>query len=357
MITPPQPGPVLLFGSGETSANGQQAFDWLFRRLDQPPQVAILETPAGFELNSPQVARRIAKFLRQRLQNYAPAIALVPARRRGTAWSPDEPDVVAPLLRSNVMFLGPGSPSYAVRQLQDSLAWHTLRARQHLGAAVVLTSAAAIAAGAFALPVYEIYKVGEDLHWKPGLDLFADYGLKLAIVPHWNNNDGGAELDTSRCFMGLARFEALLTMLPAEAVVLGLDEQTALAIDWAAGIAHVLGQGGVTVLRGAATPVFGRGQSFSLTELGPYRLPEPGDSIPGPVWRQALAAAEARPATAEAPPEVLELVEQRQRARQHHDWAATDSLRDQIEGLGWQVQDTAEGPKVSQKTVHSEQSW
>ncbi len=63
---------MLLFGSGETSANGQKAFDWLFRRLGQPLRVAILETPAGFELNSQQVAQRIADFLRERLQNYRP---------------------------------------------------------------------------------------------------------------------------------------------------------------------------------------------------------------------------------------------------------------------------------------------
>lgn len=343
---------MVLFGSGETSANGQKAFDWLFRRLDQPLRVAILETPAGFELNSQQVAQRIADFLRQRLQNYAPVTTLVPARRRGTAWSPDNPEIVAPLVDSDVIFLGPGSPSYAVRQLQDSLAWHVVRARQRLGAAIVLASAATIAAGAYALPVYEIYKVGEDPHWKPGLDLFADFGLKLAVVPHWNNNDGGAELDTSRCFMGRARFEPLLAMLPADVVVLGVDEQTVLAMDWTAGTGHVLGQGGVTILYAGATTVFGSGQNFPLTELGPYRLPASAEGIPAAVWQQALAAAEAKSAAAEPPPEVLELAAQRQQARQGRDWAAADALRSQIEALGWQVQDTAEGPKVLQRMVN-----
>lgn len=345
------PGPVLLFGSGETSANGQRAFDWLFRRLDQPLRVAILETPAGFELNSPQVAGRIADFLGQRLQNYAPVTTLVPARRRGAASSPDEPNVVAPLLQSDVIFLGPGSPSYTVRQLRDSLAWQTLRARQRLGAAVALASAAAIAAGAHALPVYEIYKVGEDPHWKPGLDLFADFGLKLAVVPHWNNSDGGAELDTSRCFMGLVRFEPLLAMLPADVVVLGIDEQTALAIDWAAGTGHVLGQGSVTVLRAGAMLAFGRGQSFPLIELGAYRLPEPGDGIPAAVWQQVLAAATSAQAVEEPPPHVLALVEQRQAARSQRDWAASDKLRSQIEALGWAVQDTAQGARLLRLTI------
>lgn len=345
---------MLLFGSGETSANGQKAFDWLFRRLDQPLRVVILETPAGFELNSQQVAQRIADFLRERLQNYAPLTTLVPARRRGTAWSPDEPEVVAPLLTSDVIFLGPGSPSYAVRQLHDSLAWHTLRGQQRLGAAVALASAATIAAGAYALPVYEIYKVGEDPHWKLGLDLFADFGLKLAVVPHWNNSDGGAELDTSRCFMGQERFEPLLALLPADVVVLGIDEQTALALDWEDGTGHVLGQGSVTVLATGATQVLNRGQSFPINELGPYHLPQQGDGIPEPVWQRALAAAQARPVKPDPPSEVIELARLRQQARERSDWAAADALRSQIEALGWQVQDTIEGPRVSRKMVNGE---
>ena len=57
--------------------------------------------------------------------------------------------------------------------------------------------------------------MGEDPHWKTGLDLFAPFGLRLVFIPHWNNNDGGNELDTSRCFMGLARFERLLERLMA----------------------------------------------------------------------------------------------------------------------------------------------
>ncbi len=221
-----QPGIVVLFGSGETSASGQKAFDWLFRHLKQPLRVAVLETPAGFELNSDRVAGRIGDFLCDRLQNYRPEVTLVPARQRGTPFSPDSPEIVAPLLPSNVLFLGPGSPTYAVRQLRDSLAWHTLQARHRLGAALALASAATLAVGCLTLPVYEIYKVGEDLHWKPGLDLFGPLGLSLVILPHWNNKDGGGELDTSRCFMGQARFDRLFAMLPAGVTVLGLYAAT-----------------------------------------------------------------------------------------------------------------------------------
>ena len=339
-----QPGIVVLFGSGETSASGQKAFDWLFRHLKQPLRVAVLETPAGFELNSDRVAGRIGDFLCDRLQNYRPEVTLVPARQRGTPFSPDSPEIVAPLLTSNVLFLGPGSPTYAVRQLRDSLAWHTLQARHRLGAALALASAATLAVGCLTLPVYEIYKVGEDPHWKPGLDLFGPFGLPLVILPHWNNNDGGGELDTSRCFMGQARFDRLFAMLPAGVTVLGLDEHSSLAIDFAASRCRVMGRGGVTVLRNGAAQVFAHGRTFPLAELGPYRLPEPQDGIPVSVWQQVTA----EPAgPAEPPAEVRQLAALRQAARESRDWLAADALRAQIEALGWLVQDTPGGPHLA----------
>jgi hypothetical protein len=208
------PGTVTLFGSGETSATGGQVFEVLVRQLDTPLTISVLETPAGFEANAARVAGRITDFFATRLQNYQPRIHQLAARKKGSAFSPDSPEIVAPLYESSLVFLGPGSPTYAVRQLQDSLAYHILQARHRLGASLVFASAATIAAGSPALPVYEIFKVGEDPHWKPGLDFFAPFGLALVIIPHWNNQDGGPELDTSRCFMGQERFDQLLAQLP-----------------------------------------------------------------------------------------------------------------------------------------------
>ena len=46
------------------------------------------------------------------------------------------------------------------------------------------------------------------------------------------------------------------------------------------------------------------------------------------------------------PSEVKELVEERQRAREAREWEASDRLRDEIQALGYMVQDTPEGMKV-----------
>jgi cysteinyl-tRNA synthetase len=46
------------------------------------------------------------------------------------------------------------------------------------------------------------------------------------------------------------------------------------------------------------------------------------------------------------PPEVQQLVEARQKAREDKQWDASDRLRDEIQDLGYAVQDTPEGMKV-----------
>ncbi len=128
------PGPIALFGSGETAPSGRKIFDFLFKLMPYSPLVSIIETPAGFELNSEQVARNVATFIEDHLQNYKPNIQLIPARKKGTAFSPDDPEIARSILESDMIFMGPGSPTYAVRQLENSLTWEYLLARHRQGA-------------------------------------------------------------------------------------------------------------------------------------------------------------------------------------------------------------------------------
>ncbi|HCR71649.1 MAG TPA: cysteinyl-tRNA synthetase, partial [Anaerolineae bacterium] len=82
-------GRIAFLGSGETSLAGGRIFESLARLIPDPLRVAILETPAGFELNASLVANRVGEFLKTRLQNYKPTIDLIPARKKDTAYSPD----------------------------------------------------------------------------------------------------------------------------------------------------------------------------------------------------------------------------------------------------------------------------
>jgi hypothetical protein len=245
--------------------------------------------------------------------------------------------------------MGPGSPTYAIRQLRDSLAWQVIQALNRQGTTLALASAATIAIGVLALPIYEIYKVGEELHWKDGLDFFSAFGLSLVFVPHWNNRDGGDDLDTSRCFMGRARFEPLLNMLPAGMTVVGIDEQTGLLIDLEAGVCRVVGIDGVRLIRGAEVASYQTGMDFSITELGDFRLPDRPTGLPAHVWQRAMRQEADQEKDSSPPTSVLALVEEREAARQRRDWEAADALRARISEAGWRILDTEQGTRLEKK--------
>jgi len=344
MRTAAAPGAVVLFGSGETSGVGREALRWLDGVGRAPRSIAVLETPAGFEPNADAVARRWTEFLARQPESHGAEVAQLPLRRRGTAQSPDLADLARPLLGADLIALGAGSPTYAVRQLRESVTWRYLRAAHLTGASVFLASASAIAAGSFALPVYEIYKVGDDPHWIDGLGLFESYGLCLAVVTHWDNSDGGKDLDTSRCFMGRERFAVLRALLPQPAVVVGIDEHTALALEPGAGTARVLGRGAVSVLRDGREDRYAATSSFSLTELGPFALPERDAMASGEI-AQAIASARSMRSEPSPPADVAALVASRERARDAHDWPTADRLRRELAERGWAIDDMPDGPR------------
>ena len=339
-------GQIAFLGSGETSLAGGRIFETLARLLPDPPRVAVLETPAGFELNSATVAGRVADFLRTRLQNYSPRVDVIPARKRGSAFSPDDPEILNSLLDANLIFMGPGSPAYAVRQLQGSLAWDILRARHRLGATLVFASAATISVSAWVLPVYEIYKVGQDVHKLPGLNLFSDFGLPLSFIPHWNNAEGGADLDTSRCFMGMERFAQWCDMLPADHTLVGLDEHTGLIIDFEKDECTVSGVSSVSLVRECDPEIFPAGKVFPLRELGDFKFPEsPGHGISPAAWD--LVANAVHPDGESLSADAQALVDARLKARAAKDWAESDRLRNELATRGWTVKDTPEGQVVA----------
>ena len=378
------PGIIVLFGSGETSSSGRKVFEEVFNQLPPAPRVALIETPAGFELNSAQVIGRIGEFLAHRLQNYQPQITIIPARMRGTPLSPDNESVVSPILESDLIFMGPGSPSYAVRQLKASLAWDYLIARHRLGALIVLASSAVVAFSTYSLPVYEIYKVGEDLHWKPGLDFFKSYGLPIVFIPHWNNHDGGEELDTSCCFMGRIRFDELICMLPPDLPVVGIDEKTAMIIDVNTGVCRVVGQGKVTMIHTnhvhespasaleelgfdkltVSHPghyhIFHQGESFLLDDCCSDDRFQTVQDLPEKVWTQALECDKriknerlklflkgpTEIAVLDLPEDVQELIRQREAARLNKDWSASDLFRSELQDRGYKILDTPDGPRI-----------
>jgi hypothetical protein len=146
----------------------------------------------------------------------------------------------------------------------------------------VAASAAALTVGQFTLPVYEVYKVGEELHWVEGMDFLGRFGLDLVVVPHWNNAEGGTH-DTRFCYMGEPRFRKLESILPEGSSVLGLDEHTACLIDLETEEAVIRGIGRVTLRRDNAERYFEKGERLPVDVLR-------GGSV-GQGWRREAPAA------------------------------------------------------------------
>jgi cyanophycinase-like exopeptidase len=341
-------GKLVLFGSGESLPMGGQVIRRLAEECGSGVVLAMLETPAGFQPNSERVLGEVADFYQSRIRHLHPTIARIPARKRETEYSPDRAEIVRPIAQADILFLGAGSPTYAVRQLKGSLAWQYVMGAWQRGATLVMASAAAIAAGAKALPVYEIFKVGEDLHWEDGLDVVGPFGLPLVVVPHWNNSDGGAELDTSRCFMGEARFRSLRTMLPESSLILGIDENTVVEIDLARDTCRVGGAGKMTVLSRLVERTVTTGEECALSALGNWAMPALPFNISNDIWQEVQQAKE-MPEAEVIPPGLIQLLHERNLRRAANDFTRADELRLQIEGEGWEVTDTKEGARLSRK--------
>lgn len=258
------PGTVTLMGSGEMTKAMARVHRWVMSKIDGPVRAVFLDTPAGFELNADDISLRAVEYLRHYL---SVSCAVASFRSKELATALHIRSAVRKVERANYIFAGPGSPTYAIRNWRGTPVWEAVARRVSNGAHLVLASAAAIALGRYSLPVYEIYKVGEEVHWVDGLDLLGPWGLELAIVTHWNNTEGGT-YDTRFCYMGEPRFRILEQALPPTATVLGIDEYTACVLDLAGGVARVMGAGTVTVRREGEERVYAAGRSFEIERLG-----------------------------------------------------------------------------------------
>ena len=269
---------LAVMGSGETSPTMVEAHRRLLRRLGPGPVPAVLlDTPFGFQANADQVVTRAVEYFRRSVGH---EISVAGFR----APTPDplvHEAMLATLREARFVFSGPGSPSYALRLWKSSLVPKLLAEKLESGGCLVFASAAALTLGVVTVPVYEIYKVGEDPHWLEGLDLLADAGLSAAVVPHYDNAEGGTH-DTRFCYLGEHRLARMEEQLPAGAFVLGVDEHTCLVLDLDAGTASVSGLGGVTVRAGGRSTEIPSGSVLPIGELAALaRLPATDPVAPG----------------------------------------------------------------------------
>jgi peptidase E len=259
----PEKGMIVLMGSGELTATMVEVHKELLGRMTDAAKAVFLDTPAGFQLNVDQISQKAQDYFQTHIRQ---PLAIASFKSNDTI-SPFEAEQAYQTLReADFVLIGPGSPTYAVHQWRQSAIPQILTGRIQTGGCLVAASAAALTVGRFTLPVYEIYKVGRDLHWVDGMDILKDFGFNLVVVPHWNNAEGGTH-DTRFCFMGEPRFRQLVSLLPEDVAILGLDEHTACILDFENEEAVIKGIGRVTLQHAEHQIVFKTGDRFSLEVL------------------------------------------------------------------------------------------
>jgi hypothetical protein len=262
-----EPRILAIMGSGETAPTMAKVHRALFERFDAgsaPVPAVILDTPYGFQENADELSSRTLEFF---ATSVGRPVAVASLRARAVD-AVTLATAVARIRDARYVMAGPGSPSYALRQWAGGPIPDALAAKLTGGGILTMASAAALTVGVVTIPVYEVYKVGEDPRWLDGLDLLGRAtGLQAAVVPHYDNAEGGTH-DTRFCYMGERRLRTLEAALPEDAFVLGVDSHTALVLDLEAGTASVSGLGGVTVRVDGRSAVFRGGSEVPIAALG-----------------------------------------------------------------------------------------
>ena len=235
----------------------------VFSGLPDPTHARLMDSPFAFQENADELFEKINQYFTESLGHPLRPITL-----------PTSADVLtveralADIRTADWVFAGPGSPSYARRcwegtGVPEALAGVVAPGRS---GALVFASAAVVTLGDWALPVYEIYKVGEDPRWEPGIGLMNRIlGWRCAVIPHYDNREGGTH-DTRFCYVGGRRLGQIEADL-GDGFILGVDEHTALVLDLDAGTAWVGGRSAVTLRVAGVEDVVPNGARLSIAEI------------------------------------------------------------------------------------------
>lgn len=237
---------LALMGSGENSPIMVTPHQKIIKATGKDLNPINLNTPYAFQENKDELSAKIEKYFEINV---------------GTKIS-----TASEIADSQWVFAGPGSPTYNLKQWRVSgidLKLNELLTRGSL----VLASAAAMSIGEKVMPVYEMYKVGEDPYWIEGLDILGKAtGINAAVIAHYNNAQGGTH-DTRFCFAGERRMQELERQLPAETAILGIDEHTGISFDLDAGSAEVFGKGVITYKKNGNIKTFENKSVISINEF------------------------------------------------------------------------------------------
>ena len=276
---------LTIMGSGETTPTMVSTHRSLVSRLAQPARAVVLDTPYGFQENAPELAARAVAYFKTSVNIDIAVAGLV---RMHDTHEPADAVTIERGLRTlsdaDYVFAGPGSPTYALRHWRSTQVPRIISDKIERGGIVTFASAAALTLGRSTVPVYEIYKVGQDVESLPGLDVMSLLGINAAVIPHFDNTEGGNH-DTRFCYLGEKRLQLFESLIDEDTYVLGVDEHTGLVIDRDAGTARVVGNGTVTLRMRDRSRVIATGETIDIAVLQ-----DPWSALPGQARTQSVDA-------------------------------------------------------------------
>ena len=224
---------LALMGSGENSPIMVTPHQKIIKGTGTNLNPINLNTPYSFQENKDELSAKIEKYFEVNV---------------GTKINTSE-NHLDDINKANWVFAGPGSPTYNLKQWKQRNIDTALIELLKRGS-LVLASAAAMSIGNKVMPVYEMYRVGEDPHWVDGVGILESaLGFKAVVIAHYNNTQGGTH-DTRFCFVGERRMKVLENQLDPEIAILGIDEHTGISFDLDNGKAEVFGKGVITYKKG-----------------------------------------------------------------------------------------------------------
>lgn len=263
---------LCLMGSGEIAPNmvkvHRKILDGLIASFEgnRTLKACFLATPFTFQENVDELSAKIVRYFKVSLNVDIEPTDIIKDFYKVDIASLDQNELIRTVSNSDFVFAGPGSPSFALERWQNGSLPSLLKEKLKSGGAIVFSSAAALTCGKFTVPVYEIYKVGAKPTWLDGMDILSVLDLNTAVIPHFNNAEGGTH-DTRFCYLGQNRLNYLKGLIDDDTVILGIDEHTAVIFDIENYTLEVSGLGCLTVQQHSESFVINSGETISIDKI------------------------------------------------------------------------------------------
>ncbi|HEU5099706.1 MAG TPA: Type 1 glutamine amidotransferase-like domain-containing protein [Roseiflexaceae bacterium] len=245
-----KPGALALVGSGEYLPQMEETDRRLLDTIGGPAaaRVVVIPTASALELGMPE------RWNDMGVQHFRGLGAQVTPVMLLTRDDAHDERVLADLRGADLYYFSGGNPEHVIETLRDTPAWRIIHDAYAAGAVLAGCSAGAMMLGSYTLSVRSVMR-GQAPRWLPALGV----AQGIVLMPHF---------DRVADFAGQEMFRSILASAPADATLVGVDEDTALVYLPAERRWHVVGRQTVSIFDGAAArAIYSAGDSVPFPKV------------------------------------------------------------------------------------------